>query len=64
MFVKEKLRQKSGILGPKKLILAFFALFGAKNLISVKVWGAYPPFPLRVFCQNDFTLRGEGGGPP
>ena len=24
----------------------------------------YPPFPLRVFGQDDFPLRGEGGYPP
>ena len=26
-------------------------------------WG-YPPFPLRVFGQDDFPLRGGGGYPP
>ena len=25
--------------------------------------GGYPPFPLRVFGQDDFSLRGEGGTP-
>ena len=26
--------------------------------------GEYPPFPLRVFGQDDFPLRGGGGYPP
>ena len=26
-------------------------------------WG-YPPFPLRDFGQDDFPLRGDGGGTP
>ena len=31
--------------------------------LSVK-GGLYPPFPLRFFWQNDFPLRGWGGGYP
>ena len=31
--------------------------------MSVK-GGGYPPFPLRVFGQDDFPLRGGGGYPP
>ena len=31
-------------------------------IFSVK-GGGYPPFPLRVFGQEDFPLRGEGGTP-
>ena len=38
--------------GCQKLLSGFF---------SVK--GGYPPFPLRVFGQDDFPLRGEGGTP-
>ena len=36
----------------QKLLSGFFPLRGG-----------YPPFPLRVFGQDDFPLRGEGGTP-
>ena len=37
----------------QKLLCGFFPLRG----------GEYPPFPLRVFGQDDFPLRGEGVPP-
>ena len=37
----------------QKLLSRFFSVKG----------GGYPPFPLRVFGQDDFPLRGEGGNP-
>ena len=33
------------------------------RIFSVKGGGVYPPFPLRVFGQDDFPLRGEGVPP-
>ena len=39
--------------GCQKLLSGFFPLRG----------GGEPPFPLRVFGQDDFLLRGEGGTP-
>ena len=39
--------------GFQKLLSGFFPLRG----------GGYPPFPLRVFGQDDFPLRGEGVPP-
>ena len=40
----------------QKLPRGFFPLRGGG--------GGYPPILLRVFGQNDFTLRGEGRTPP
>ena len=61
--VKEKIRYKTAIFGQKTPILAFFDPFFEENFrqFSVKEEGGVPPFPLRVFCQNDFPLRGRGG---
>ena len=45
--------QKMPCKGPfQKLLSGFFPLRGG-----------YPPFPLRVFGQDDFLLRGEEGTP-
>ena len=37
-----------------------------KNVLAdfVRGGGGYPPFPLRVFWQNDVPLRGQGGQNP
>ena len=49
---EQKFLKAKGIF--QKLLSGFFPLRGG--------WG-YPPFPLRVFGQDDFLLRGEGGTP-
>ena len=33
------------------------------RIFSVKGGREYPPFPQRVFGQDDISLRGEGGTP-
>ena len=47
---EQKFLKAKGIF--QKLLSGFFPLRGG-----------YPPFPPRVFGQDDFPLRGEGGTP-
>ena len=48
-------RQKKEFLDLKNLLFSGIFLSGI---------GVYPPFPLKVFGQDDCPLRGGGGYPP
>ena len=59
---KEKFHKNTGIFGPKTLILALFGLFYGENFPRFSVWDGVPLQSANIFWQNNFPLRGYGGG--
>ena len=59
---KEKFHKNTGIFGPKTLILALFGLFYGENFPRFSVRDGVPLQSANIFWQNNFPLRGYGGG--